>query len=426
MPPQFLPAIHYNVTMPCNFKNILSLLLFLLSGQTLTAQSGHYFLRDTFCANQSILVVNQIFSPSNPTGLVTIPGGAYNGADSIIHVELTFRQPVVKDLVDTLCTGDTIWVNGIAYHANFRLGQETVQEGAANGCDSVINVNLTFLPIEFIYQIDICEGDTVYVNGTAYDVFHNSGTEIFSNGPCDSIVHVKINAITPPFSNLRDTLCPDEFFMINGTRYDYDNRAGYEILANAASSGCDSIVAIDLEFRELWVYLGEDRDIVIGDTLCITPQYGLTPQSLLWLPTAPCADSACVDHCIRLTDPAMFTLLATDVSGCVLQDDISITISRKSRVYAPNVFNPDAMAPNNRFFLSCDRGVVNIKHLFIADRWGELVFDQLNVTPNSPDDGWDGHYRGKVMPPGTYIYWAELERFEGTTFMEKGSFCLIR
>lgn len=393
-----------------------------------SAQSGQAFLRDTFCGNQSIFVVNQIFGPSNPSGTVTIPGGAFNGADSVIHVELTFKQPAVFNLNSTICANDTIWVNGTAYHSNFFIGQETVQEGAANGCDSIINVHLTIRPIYFDYTIDVCEGETVYVNGTAYDAFiHNSGTELIpGNGACDSILNVTVNAITPPFSNLRDTLCPDGFYMINGTRYDTDNRNGYEILPNAASSGCDSIVAIDLEFRNLWLYIGEDRELFFGDTICITPQYGLTPTSFVWLPTAPCADSACLDICIRPTAAAMFSLRATDVSGCVLTDEIRLSISKENRVYAPNVFNPDAGAPNNRFYLSCGQGVVNIKRLFIADRWGELLYDQTDVLPNSPDDGWDGYYRGKVMHPDTYIFWAELERFDGSTFIERGGFALVR
>lgn len=408
------------------FKTRLLVAMIFLSASMLEAQSGHYFLRDTFCANQSIFVVNQLFGPSNPSGQVTIPGGAFNGLDSVIHVQLTFNQPVITNLSTTHCAGDTVFVNGTAYHANFYIGQEIVQEGAANGCDSVINVNLIFKPIFFDYQVDICEGDTIFVNGTAYHAFHLEGTEVIQQAPCDSTIHVKINALTPPFSYFRDTLCPDDFYEINGTRYDYDNRVGYEILPNAASSGCDSIVAIDLEFRNLWLYIGEDREIVKGDTVCITAQYGLTPLSLVWSPTAPCADSACLDNCIRLTEPSTFTLRATDTSGCVLRDDITISISDKNRVYAPNVFSPDARWPDNRFSLNCDNAIVNIKRFFIADRWGELIYERSNIPPNSPDEGWDGTYKGKVMNPDTFIFGAELERFDGTTFFEQGGFTLVR
>jgi gliding motility-associated-like protein len=70
--------------------------------------------------------------------------------------------------------------------------------------------------------------------------------------------------------------------------------------------------------------------------------------------------------------------------------------------------------------------VVNIKRFFIADRWGELLYDRSNIPPNMPDEGWDGTYKGKVLDPGTYVFWAELERFDGSTFFEKGGFSLVR
>ncbi len=88
--------------------------------------------------------------------------------------------------------------------------------------------------------------------------------------------------------------------------------------------------------------------------------------------------------------------------------------------------NPDARWPNNRFFLDCDGGVVNIRKLIIADRWGEVIFEKFNIPPGSPDDGWDGYYRGQVVNPDTFVFYAELERFDGTTFEKTGGFSLVR
>jgi len=110
----------------------------------------------------------------------------------------------------------------------------------------------------------------------------------------------------------------------------------------------------------------------------------------------------------------------------VLRDDINIRVSNKNRVYAPTVFNPDSRFPNNRFFLGADNGVRLIRRMFIADRWGELLYEVKDTLPDYPDNGWDGMYRGQVMHPGAYIFWAELERIDGTTFVESGSFSLVR
>ncbi len=408
------------------FRNSIAILIILFFANTVFAQPGHSTYRDTFCDNQTILVVSQFFNASQPTGTVILPGAAVGGIDSVIHVELTFNSAMEATLNQTLCEGDTLWVNGKAYHAGFFIGEEFIESGSVNGCDSIIHVKLKFRKAVYDFQQVICEGDSIMVNGHVYNAFHREGTEVIPNGACDSIIQVKLIPLAIPFSVLNDTLCPGGSVVINGKTYDDKNRVGYELLDNAGSNGCDSLLEIHITFRELWVYIGEDTEIIKGDEICIQEQFGMNPVSLVWSPTPPCPDSSCLTQCIVPLQSLSFSITATDSTGCVLKDDIRIRVSNKNRVYAPTVFNPDANFPNNRFFLGGDHGVSLIRRLFIADRWGELLFDVKDILPNYPDYGWDGMYRGQVMPPGAYMFWAELERIDGTTFVETGSFSLVR
>lgn len=393
------------------------------------ADTSFFNYRDTFCSNQTLLIGNLFFDATNPNGIVFLPGAAADGGDSVILVNLVFRQPVEITLDQSICEGDTVWVNGTAYHSKFYLGEEIVDNGAANGCDSIIHINLNFYPTVLDYQATICEGDTIFINGTAYHAFHTSGEEMIPGAGvagCDSLIRVQLEVLTPPFRIINDTLCPDGSLTINGHRFDRDNRTGLEILPGAAASGCDSLVYVSLYFRELWVYLGEDRDIVKGDTVCLTPLFGLVPESLAWYPAPPCADSLCFFNCIQPLTNVFFQLSATDTSGCTVSDDINIFVSNDNRVYAPNVFNPDAPEPNDRFFISTDAGVVLIRRLMIADRWGGIVYDQLNLTPGDHAQGWDGTWRGKIVQMGVYAFRAELERLDGTRFEKTGTVSLIR
>ncbi|MDO8366763.1 MAG: hypothetical protein Q7T20_08215 [Saprospiraceae bacterium] len=408
------------------FPNTITTFILLFFATSVFAQPGHSTYRDTFCDNQTILIVSQFFNSSNPTGTITLPGAAIGGIDSVIHVELTFNATMEATINQTLCEGDTLWVNGTAYHAGFYLGDEFIESGSVNGCDSLIHVNLSFKRSVFDYQQFICEGDSIIINGHVYTAFDREGTEVIPNGACDSILQVKLTALPIPFSLVNDTLCPGASVVINGITYDESNRVGYELLPNAGSNGCDSLVQVNISFRELWVYIGEDIDIIKGDEICIEEQYGLNPVSLTWSPTPPCPDSSCLTQCIIPLQSLSFSLTAVDATGCVLTDDIHIRVSNKNRVYAPNVFNPLSNFPNNRFYLGADNGVSLIRRLFIADRWGELLFDVKDVLPDYPDNGWDGTYRGQIMHSGVYTFWAELERIDGTTFVEMGSFSLVR
>ena len=410
------------------FQNSIFSLFFVLSSTVALAQPGFTTFRDTFCDNQTVLVVTQFFNASNPAGTVTLPGAAVGGIDSVIQVELVFNPTVEITLTQTLCEGDTLWVNGTPYHAGFYIGEELVDNGTVNGCDSTIYVNLTFRQRYYDFQPLVCEGDSVLVNGTIYSAFDREGEEVFpsTTGGCDSIVRVKVIPIAIPFSVLLDTLCPGGTLVVNGTLYDKANRSGFELLPNAGENGCDSLVRVNVAFRELFVYLGEDTEIIKGDEICIEPLFGLTPIEVVWLPTPPCPDSSCTSNCIVPLNHVSFTVIVTDSTGCVLRDDLRIRVSDKNRVYAPNVFNPDENFPNNRFFLGADRGVRMIRHWFIADRWGEILFEAKDTPPNIPDFGWDGYFRGRVMHPGTYVFWAELERIDGSRFVELGEVSLVR
>lgn len=413
-------------------SRILLVVLVLCAGQAL-ASSFHlqpppldtFVLRDTFCASQTVLIGNQFFDPTHPKGIVVLPGGGAGGQDSVIRVDLTFAQPVVRDLTGTFCEGDTLFINGRAYHAGFYLGQETVQGGAKNGCDSIININLHFTQRGvYDYQATICEGDTVRFNGQVYDMFHREGETLLphasANG-CDSLVRVRLTVITPPFSMLHATLCPDDFLLINGTRYDANNRFGLEVLENASASGCDSLVTIELDFKQLYVYLGEDTTLVQGDILCLKPLFGFDPVSVVWTPQAPPLDS-----CLMPMASITYTIAATDTAGCVVRDELRIAVRRENRVYAPTAFNPTARFPNNRFFLSADAVVSRIRRMLIVDRWGEIVFEAQNILPDDADAGWDGYFRGQTAHVDTYTFWAELEKTDGSKFEEAGSFVLVR
>lgn len=389
-----------------------------------------FFFRDTFCSNQILIVNGHLYGPDNPAGTEILPGAAANGQDSIIEVRLVFLQPAVTILDQNKCLNDTVWVNNVPYHANHTLGEETIEGGAANGCDSIIKVSLKFTG-QVVLKIEqpICEGDTLMVNGVAYSAFRLSGEEKIPGGAaggCDSIVQIMLTAIPLPYSEVTDSLCPDSFLVINGTRYDANNRSGLEILPNAGAQGCDSLVNVRLTFRELWVTLGDDLELGAGDSICITPLYNFHPSELIWTPTPPCVDPDCFLYCKTFFSSQQFHVSVTAPGGCILNDTIRVSVRRQPHYYTPNVFKPDTQWPNNYFSIAASAGIAKVRKIQIADRWGEIVWERENMPLNDPESGWDGNYSGKLAPPGVYIFWAELEWWDGNIEVISGSFALLR
>jgi gliding motility-associated-like protein len=79
----------------------------------------------------------------------------------------------------------------------------------------------------------------------------------------------------------------------------------------------------------------------------------------------------------------------------------------ESNVFVPNTFSPNGDGMNDVFYVR-GTGVFAIKSLRIFNRWGEMVFENLKVTANDPNDGWNGMAKGSKAPTDTYVYQLEV------------------
>lgn len=107
-----------------------------------------------------------------------------------------------------------------------------------------------------------------------------------------------------------------------------------------------------------------------------------------------------------------------DVNGCQASAQVRILVDDRT-VYVPNAFLPGS-DQNAYFTVYTGGGVTNILSLKIYDRWGRPVFAKDNFLPNDPLLGWDGNIDNKTAPPGTYLYAAKIEYFDGKTELIKG------
>ena len=92
----------------------------------------------------------------------------------------------------------------------------------------------------------------------------------------------------------------------------------------------------------------------------------------------------------------------------------TVEFELKSRIFVPNAFSPDGDGINDYF--KPDTRFIENYTLSIFDRWGELIFYEKNS-----DNGWDGHYKGKIVATGTYVYLLEGTDYYGNTINKKGT-----
>lgn len=111
----------------------------------LTAPSGSE--TSTICEGEFVEVNGNIYDANNPTGVEVIPGGS-PACDSTVTINLTILPAATGSETGTICEGESITVNGTVYDMNNPTGTEVFAGVTANGCDSTVTVNLTVQTID--------------------------------------------------------------------------------------------------------------------------------------------------------------------------------------------------------------------------------------------------------------------------------------
>lgn len=114
-----------------------------------------------------------------------------------------------------------------------------------------------------------------------------------------------------------------------------------------------------------------------------------------------------------------------DEAGCEATDRIQIRVNKNRVVLVPTGFTPNGDNLNNKLLVHGTKDVM-IKLFRVHDRWGELLFENIDFFTNDTEAGWDGTFRGKEMPAGVYVWYLEVEYNDGRKELLKGSTMLVR
>jgi gliding motility-associated-like protein len=143
----------------------------------------------------------------------------------------------------------------------------------------------------------------------------------------------------------------------------------------------------------------------------------------LWEPAAGLSAINIAAPLAFVEETATFRISIRDQSGCTNQALVTIVVLSleciEPFIYVPNGFTPNGDGLNDVLYV---RGnAIDEMYFAVYDRWGEKVFES-----ESPDMGWDGTFRGKLLAPDAYGYYLRVRCFNGEEFFKKGNVTLIR
>jgi hypothetical protein len=221
-------------------------------------------------------------------------------------------------------------------------------------------------------------------------------------------------------STLQNPIIPNANNSVNGTYY-----------VKAIFNGCKS----DKNSTEVTIYnapqidLGPDLILPTGTEYRITPTVNFGPiVNWKWLPPTDLSCTNCGSPIATIRKNITYEVVAINQNGCLGKDEINIkAFCENTQVYIPNAFTPGSgTSSKNDVFYVQGKGIMKVKTMRVFNRWGEIVFEQMNISPNDLSKGWDGRIKGVIQGPDVFGYVVEVLCDDGTPFFYKGNVTLLK
>ncbi|HPR30102.1 MAG TPA: hypothetical protein PLI03_12175, partial [Chitinophagales bacterium] len=220
----------------------------------------------SLCDDATIILPDGSVVYDPPAGLYTYTFTSAAGCDSVVGVDLSILP--VYDLVLEAQICESAFYTLPDGSSTGTAGTYVFDLTTASGCDSSVTVNLEVLP-ELTTDITaaICDGESyVLPDGSSADVSGVYAYTFTSVAGCDSVVTIDLT-VNPVYENIIPyAICDDETIVLPDGSVVYDPPAGVYTYTFVSSSGCDSVVGVDLTVYPIY-------DEVINEEICSGSSY---------------------------------------------------------------------------------------------------------------------------------------------------------
>jgi gliding motility-associated-like protein len=168
------------------------------------------------------------------------------GCDSIVRRYLVIKNAPITRLNQTICEGGSVLFNDTLRRTTNSY-TKIIYNGAASGCDSTIILNLVVNRTrDTTITNTICDGTRIAIGRHNYSTSGVYRDTLQTNLGCDSIVNLRLTVIPIPTTILSDTLCTGQSRWVGNHQH---NSSGIFRDTFISFRGCDSLVELHLVVR---------------------------------------------------------------------------------------------------------------------------------------------------------------------------------
>jgi gliding motility-associated-like protein len=262
-------------------------------------------------------------------------------------------------------------------------GGQTTEDvtGLCPGIDSVLITDANGCTLTYSVSVGVITTLTAAAGNDT--MFCEGGTALLCSGSINALSQVWYQL--PGFSQIDTTLCVsvtpapgiNDYLVLvaNGLCSDSDTVSVFVNASPAADAGANV-------------------DIPSGGSTVLN---GTGGGMYLWAPATGLSSTTIANPVASPTVTTTYTLTVTDTSGCVGWDTVRVSIIK---VVIPN----DGISPNGDGVNDLWE-IPNLESfpgalVEVYNRWGEMLMSTTDYQNNK----WDGKYKGKELPVGTYYY----------------------
>ena len=297
-------------------------------------------------------------------------------------------------LPDSYAIQDTTCIGGqYQFGAQTLLSSGNYSESfeSSHGCDSMVLLDLTFIPQE---DINI---DALFFDPSCFQ---------FADGS------IEVTQLTGGFGEL-------SFDVFDNSNESVSSNlpAGEYIIMAKDRFNCKEFLNITLQQpEEVIVELGPDTTLQLGQDIIISPKYSQIFSNTTWQVNGELDCDDC--SLINLLPYSSGYLIAKvyDENNCIDIDSIYLTVIGEDLVHLPNIFSPNEDGINDFMTINYfGRSVSKIEQFSVFDSWGGLIHNINNVTLASGGNLWDGYSKNKLLSVGVYVYYLKLKYINDTS-----------